>query len=908
MGREIRVGAKTLFENIVQEEFFQSNSDISDVDTSLESFKAIANGEFERVQHLIDKERYWDNINSAVRLFGGIIQDNGNGTVRVGAGGGIYKVEAGSVEGVPAGECEPMGLNSAQGGKLFYSTWNAKPVVELTNHAYNYIFIVWDHTKDNGDGTFGGTQIVAATNFYMQDWEQDPSYKAFRDDVIANPQNYPENYIDRVPKGRSAMLHAHTVGRVYKMDNEIIIRVCGTNGWNFNKRIQLFGEEFFPVIRARGLDISTVQNTLKFNVTEGVMWAEMANRFTVREFNMENGDKFTAWYKHQAEELAESLNTIQTITYPNGKVATSHAMEDNVATAVAKYNYDTTNGWVQFADSSDNILDFLTGTGIAAGSRIKIDGATYIVDTVDTDVNDYVILRDFTGLVEDTLTAGTIEYKTSADIDELYSIIYSTVDEKYYRVIEIVDHVKEWNVGTGSLSGGVLTVNNSTAKRTISTELDVVYELNLNCATFGGTSTVNVGTTDGGNDLGTVTISGTGDFSVGFIGTGDTVYIEITTAVASDTIIDALDLTEVKYGQIRPLYNNMLINDNATWAEVLDYVASKIYTESKQDLAYLDDHYPTGYHNNIDGIDYVLLQLQATDAFYEYDGARTLGDRWVISSKDPVDNIVVAFIGDVELMNTTYPAGYNEIINIIVPTDDGKYFEYSGVEGISGWNRVHGYVERSGWLRFYNQEEVDPNRFNDTSNNRLSDIPVGEYGVAWIYMVHDNKCHVVYGQQTYSTKDFANQAALPSPLPGMLGAYSTLVGKMTFSQGGTAFENAESPFLEKFVSSAVSLHNDLGGLDGGSSQQNKYYHLNEVQYNNVSDLVGNTEERLVASENAIVENSSDIIFKNTITETSELEAGRLRFSLDSLTIEAGTVYTITDGSFHKVINPSNIDL
>lgn len=554
---------------------------------------------------LSEESKWWSNINSATRLYGGVIQDNGDGTVRVASGGGLYKIEAGSISGVAAGECEPMGLNTAQGGKLFFSTWEEQLNVPLTNHAYNYIFIVWDHTIDNGDGTYGNTTIVANTNFYMQNWEDDPSYYAFKD---AHPEL-------NLPVRRSAMLHAHTVGRVYKMDNEIIIRVCGTNAWNFNKRVQLFGEEFFPVIRARGLDIEPVSDSLQFNVTAGIMWAEMANRFTIQEFNMENGDTFTAWYQHTAENF---LGTFSDINY--------------------LYPY-----------------------GIS---------------------------------------------------DAPYDILYSTIDDRYYR-----------------------------------------YQ-------------------------------------------------------------------------------------NNAWTEVLDYINSKVQSETFDSLTQLQTLYPNGYINNSNNIDYVVLQHQSVNEYYRYDPEETLGTRWkYFGDKSAVDGyVVVSFLGDVDQMDVQYPNGYNSVINIIAPTNDLFYYEYSG--GL-GWVRVHGYVERNGWLRFYKQDRVDPNRFNNPNTNQLLDITNGMYGVAWIYMCHDNTCHVVYGQGEY-TQEGAKNASLPLPLPGMLAAYSTLVGKMTFAFGASAFENAESPFLEKFVSSGVALHNDLSGLDGGSASQNKYYHLDETQYNSVKNLVTGT--------------------------------------------------------------------
>lgn len=555
--------------------------------------------------HLGEESKYWSNIHSAVRLFGGIIQDNGDGTVRVANGGGLFKKEASSVEGVPAGECEPMQLNAAQGGKLFYETWEAAENVQLTNNAYNYIFIVWDHTFDNGDGSFGKARVIASTNFYLQDWESEISYYNFK---AAHPEL-------TLPARRSGMLHGFTVGRVYKMDNEITIRVCGTNGWNFNKRVQLFGEEFFPVIRARGLDIQTIPNTLQFNVTEGVMWAEMANRFTVRAFEMDKGDTFTSWYQHTAETTALTLAQIQS-TYP---------------------------------------------TGIA---------------------------------------------------NRKYDILYSSTDTKYYR----------------------------------------------------------------------------------------------------------------------------LNPSNNTWGEVLDYINSKVSISTHPaNLSELETLAPTGYVNNSEGTDYVVLQLQATDSFYRYNPNAALGNRWeLFGDKSTVHPyVVVAFLGDVAGMNAQYPTGFNDVINVIVGCADGMYYEYSGVSGQSGWKRVQGYIERNGWLRFYKQSAVDALRYNDSTNNKLVDLENGMYGVAWIYMVHDNSCHVVYGQGAYTSEE-AKQAALPSPLPGILAAYSTLVGKMTFSRGATTFENAESPFIEKFISSGVSLHNDLAGLDGGNSTQNRYYHLDEPAYNLVN--------------------------------------------------------------------------
>jgi len=555
-----------------------SGLDASDVQAALDVFG--------------ETRKYWSNINSAVRMYGGIIQNNGDGTVRVAGGGGLFKIEAGSVEGVPAGECEPMALNSAQGGEIFFKTWESNPVVELTNNAYNYIFIVWDHTHNNGDGTYGRAKVHSSTNFYMNDWENELAYYTFRD-------GHPEL---NLPARRSAMLHAFTVGRVYRMDNEIIVRVCGTNGWNYNKRAQLFGEEFFPVVRARGLEIEAASGDLQFNVTEGVMWAEAANRFTVQRFDMDAGDTFTAWYRHTAQNYTGSLSAIQS-EYPTG-----------------------------------------------------IPGSAY-------------------------------------------NILYSTVDDRYYRY-------------------------------------------------------------------------------------------------------------------------------DSGWAEVMDYINSKIQATAAADLSAISTAYPSGFHNYDDNNDYVILQLQATDAFYRFNPSNST---WELFTGDTDDYVQIHFIGNLSDMQTQYPTGYRAIINVVVPTLDNKYYEYNAS---TGWERVHGYVNRAGWTRFYQQTSVDVGRYNDVTAQKLVDLPADTYGVAWIYMVHDNSCHVVYGQDYY-TQEEAKNAKLPAPLPGLVAAYSTLVGKITFTAGVTNFDNAslESPFQEKFISSGVSLHNDLAGLNGGNPSTNEYYHLDETAYN-----------------------------------------------------------------------------
>lgn len=117
-----------------------------------------------------------------------------------------------------------------QASPASFIAWDAVASLALTDNAYNFIYV---------DGTDG--RVKATTNFYSISFTQD-----------------------------------FTVGRVYRSGTTVTIRLCGTNAWNFNRRVQLFGEEVFPIVRATGLILSGT-GTRNIAITAGVLWAELVN-------------------------------------------------------------------------------------------------------------------------------------------------------------------------------------------------------------------------------------------------------------------------------------------------------------------------------------------------------------------------------------------------------------------------------------------------------------------------------------------------------------------------------------------------------------------------------------------------------------------------------------------------------
>ena len=241
-------------------------------------------------------------------------------------------------------------------------------------------------------------------------------------------------------------------------------------------------------------------------------------------------------------------------------------------------------------------------------------------------------------------------------------------------------------------------------------------------------------------------------------------YVKMTLSTINDTyplgITDSpynvlYSSIDTKYYRWSPLFEGA---EFGIWSEVIDYVVSKPNIKEKENLAEVQSLYPNGFHNFDDpNEDYVIVQLQATREYYRYD----LGWQLYTGMKDAF--VIINFLGTLDELETQYPNGYTELINIIAPTSDGKFYEYNGT---NGWERVHGYVNRSGWSRFYNQTVVDVTRYNDIPNNKIVDLPEDTYCVAWVYMVHDNSCHLVYGQDFYNFEE-AQNASLPTPLPGL---------------------------------------------------------------------------------------------------------------------------------------------
>jgi hypothetical protein len=224
-------------------------------------------------ERLDSLRRLNDFTQGAGRVYGGRITDNGDGTVSIGAGLGLVKTATDTIASSPL-DCAtcPDGL-SAPVSRTIPVHWDSAAVLHVVDSAYNFIY--YDYSGDS---------IAATTNFYSIDFHQD-----------------------------------FTLGRVYRMGARLVNRLCGTNVWEFDRRLQLAGEELFPVERATGIDVSAGAFR-SVAVTAGVVWAELVNRFTTPAIDSRT-DSMRSWIRSGTGWRDTMVTAIDSINYDDGTEA-----------------------------------------------------------------------------------------------------------------------------------------------------------------------------------------------------------------------------------------------------------------------------------------------------------------------------------------------------------------------------------------------------------------------------------------------------------------------------------------------------------------------------------------------------------------------------------------------------------
>lgn len=164
----------------------------------------------------------------------------------------------------------------------------------------------------------------------------------------------------------------------------------------------------------------------------------------------------------------------------------------------------------------------------------------------------------------------------------------------------------------------------------------------------------------------------------------------------------------------------------------------------------------------------------------------------------------------------------------------------------------------------YNNTQYD----NGTNLVTLSGFGT-QYAVNWVYRYLDGaglpKIAYVLGTGNYSLAQ-AQASTVPN-IPDILNRTAILVGRIIVAQNASTAYQIDSAFTMVFAGSTVTDHNNLSGLQGGTTSE--YYHLTSGEYN---DLIGRTEVVSISGGLVSLTGNQTISGSKTFTNSVVLSA------------------------------------
>jgi len=715
----IEAGAQVNPDAATIKTLYESNADTNAYDDA-----AVA-----KLSDLPDGE-WLHNSNSSARLWGGIITDNGNGTVAIAAGEGLIKAQEAGAEDVPST------INQGQGSLLSVVSWTAVASLALVNEAYNFIFY------DGNTGT-----IQATTDFSSISFTRD-----------------------------------FTLGRAYRSGTDIVVRLCGTNLWNFNRRVQLFGEEVFPVIRASGMVVGD-EGTRHFSLTAGVLWAELVNRFSTAAFNSTAADTYIAWYNDGAWQQQTGQSQINNTQYNNYGVGLVNLSNNQYGVHWVYMVHDSTVHVVYGRDS------YTLSEADAAQPPAELPGLLLSYATL---VAKITIGRNDTELTS-AESAFALQFNSSAIIphDELSGL--NVGDYQHLTSAQKTALTTGVNADAQHIHG-VEAVVYSTTHSHVNTVQDLINHM------------WSIGACQDGFDI-TDNTDGTVDLTAGSVvlRSTNTYHGELNGYAVS--AVSNLTLTNNATNFVMADYNSgtPIITSSSNWNDVFsDNTKALIYVVNRlnNQLNIIDFR-----GNNVDFITRNNVKTYKTKRVEHASGA-------MISDEGSLEFAITA--SEFYILNKS----------IIVPAFDTSgtdTFEYVYRDGAGGWTRVASQTAINGL-------------YCDDNSGTLALVINHEFGIHWVYAVLNEPTNfkIVYGQDSYATLAEAQAAQAPSSLPSDLDALSTavLIGKIIIEEDApTVFADIQSPFVDILQSANVNTHNNLAGLNAGD-----YQHLTAAEKTKFDNL------------------------------------------------------------------------
>lgn len=135
------------------------------------------------------------------------------------------------------------------------------------------------------------------------------------------------------------------------------------------------------------------------------------------------------------------------------------------------------------------------------------------------------------------------------------------------------------------------------------------------------------------------------------------------------------------------------------------------------------------------------------------------------------------------------------------------------------------------WVKVTGETSLSSTQYNLTSSGTgLATLTNNKYAVHWIYICAEGEIYNLYGQGDYSLAE-AQAVSAPAIIPNYLSQWALLAAKVIVAKNASVVYQLTPAWGTLFPMNTPSNHDDLGGLQGGTTGQ--YYHLTLSSYSSV---------------------------------------------------------------------------
>lgn len=169
------------------------------------------------------------------------------------------------------------------------------------------------------------------------------------------------------------------------------------------------------------------------------------------------------------------------------------------------------------------------------------------------------------------------------------------------------------------------------------------------------------------------------------------------------------------------------------------------------------------------------------------------------------------------------PVEHNAFDTSVAGTANDNVFTYYYSDGAGGWTRID------------NSKQINNNQYDDGSGT-LATLSNNRYRTDYIYLIlgTPSKLVALLGTNNSNSLAAALDVTTPNNLPSPVQGNGVLIGRVIIQKNASNLSVIESAFIETFEAVGVTQHNNLAGLQGGTT--NEYYHLTSEEYNKIDAL------------------------------------------------------------------------